>query len=52
MNDGDLEGRDDNEPEDSLEEDAERGMDPALPRCSEPAKSCDIGSIMTLAKHL
>lgn len=43
MNDGDLEGSDDNEQEDNLEEDAESGMDPALPRCSEVVKSCDIG---------
>lgn len=28
MNDGDLEGSDDNEQEDNLEEDAESGMDP------------------------
>lgn len=31
MNGGDLEGSDDNEQEDNLEEDAESGMDPALP---------------------
>lgn len=47
MNDGDLEGSDDNEQEDNLEEDAESGMDPALPRCSEVVKSCDIGSTMS-----
>lgn len=52
MNGGDLEGSDDNEQEDNLEEDAESGMDPALPRCSEVVKSWDIGSTMTLAEHL